>query len=319
VDTDGPTFKQVALDYIALNEAGWKSDEHTHQWKSTLERYVYPRIGNTPIKDVTKHHVRELLLLIWLKKNPTARKVRGRIELVFDYAMGHDLYVGMNPALWRGNLKAVLPEAKDVHKEVHHKSLDYHELPKLVGFLQDRIKSTRSPNSAKALIWTILSGSRYSEVAEATFDEIDLRRNVWVIPAKRMKNGKEHRVPLTPPMVTLFAQLSHERVCDFLFPGIARNDMIFQAMSENTMTKYLQSHTQGNPTVHGMRSTFKSWVLENTKYPDFLSEEQLSHTVGDSVRQAYAHTDLLDMRREMMERWAAFVMGQRQGKVVSIN
>jgi hypothetical protein len=67
-----------------------------------------------------------------------------------------------------------------------------------------------------------------------------------------------------------------------------------------------------------LRSTFKDWATEETSYDDMLSEVALSHVVGSEVRRAYARGSMIERRREMMERWADFVRGNKQGKVVRI-
>src|SRR6185437_15831342 len=73
-------FRQRAEEYLTAHEAGWRNPKHRAQWRSTLETYAYPIIGDVPARDVTASHIVDILRPIWAVKYDTARKVRGRIE-----------------------------------------------------------------------------------------------------------------------------------------------------------------------------------------------------------------------------------------------
>ncbi len=316
-DTD--TFRRVAQQWIEATSPSWTPD-YKKGIQSRMSRYVYPVIGDRLIADLTRLDIHEVLKPIWLEIHVTATKIRQNIEAVFDYARTLNLFAGDNPALWRGGLSFVLPTGKKIHATKNHEAMDFHRLPAFMAFLQERAQSRRSPTSSKALIWLILTTTRYSETSGAVWDEIDIDRKVWTIPAERMKAGVEHSVPLTPPLIDLFYRLKDESKCQYLFPGVGREDLSFQPMSENTMTCYLQDHAPvGKPTTHGFRGTFKTWALEKGDCPEFLSEEQLAHAYGDAVRNAYVHSDLIRMRRELMEKYADFATSTtRAAKVISI-
>ena len=66
-------------------------------------------------------------------------------------------------------------------------------------------------------------------------------------------------------------------------------------------------HTYGIPhTVHGLRSAFRSWAIEEGERWD-CAEVQLSHSLGNAVQAAYIRSDLLTLRAEMMQRWADYI------------
>ena len=90
-------------------------------------------------------------------------------------------------------------------------------------------------------------------------------------------------------------------------------------MSDMTLTKVLRSTGLADrATVHGFRSSFRDWAAECTNAPHAVMELALAHTIGDSVEQAYAQSDLLEKRRRLMEQWAAFITGSNTRKVAPL-
>ena len=105
-----------AESYIDAHEAEWKSSKHAGQWRSTMETYVYPVIGEIVLADVDTPLVLQILRPIWQSKTETAKRVRGRIESVLDAAKSEGLRTGTNPAAWKGHLDAVLPAPRKIAK-----------------------------------------------------------------------------------------------------------------------------------------------------------------------------------------------------------
>ena len=108
------TFEQAARAYIAAHEAGWRNAKHAQQWRNTLETYAYPVIGALMVRDVELAHVLAVLEPIWRDKTETATRLRGRIELVLDWATARGYRDGLNPARWRGHLDKLLPRPSKV-------------------------------------------------------------------------------------------------------------------------------------------------------------------------------------------------------------
>src|SRR5262245_33073399 len=100
----GMTFKGAATRFIDSHKSGWKNAKHTAQWTATLETHVFSRFGNVSVAAVDVPHVLKVLEPIWSSKTQTARRIRGRIEAVLDWARAHGLRTGENPARWRGLL-----------------------------------------------------------------------------------------------------------------------------------------------------------------------------------------------------------------------
>ncbi|MBD0274789.1 MAG: integrase arm-type DNA-binding domain-containing protein, partial [Acetobacteraceae bacterium] len=98
------TFGRVADTYVRAHEAGWRNPKHRAQWRSTLEAYVFPEIGDVPVAAVDTGMVLRVLEPIWHPKPETAGRLRGRIEAILDYAAARGWRASDNPARWRGHL-----------------------------------------------------------------------------------------------------------------------------------------------------------------------------------------------------------------------
>jgi integrase len=116
-----------------------------------------------------------------------------------------------------------------------------------------------------------------------------------------MKSGKEHRVPLCDHVIELLQGLPRERDNPFLFIGASKG----RSLSNMAMLQLLKGLRPGL-TVHGFRSTFRTWTAERTNYPHHVCEAALAHTVPDAVERAYQRGDLFEKRRRLMDDWAAY-------------
>jgi integrase len=286
------TFKQCAEMYLNVHADRWKNPKHRAQWRSTLQTYAYPVIGELAVGDVEESHLLKVLQPIWKKIPETASRLRARIENVLGYATASRFRHGDNPARWRGHPKTLLGGAP---KEVeHHPALPFAEAP---GFMAELRK--RDSVSAKALEFTILACSRTGETIGATWDEIDLKKSLWVIPAERMKADREHRVPLSDRAVEILESLPRRSA--YVFTGTNK-----EPLSNMAMLQMIRGMRPGL-TVHGLRSTFRDWAAERTSYPEFVIEMALAHRVGDDVVKAYKRTDLFERRVRLMKQWADFL------------
>jgi integrase len=149
-----------------------------------------------------------------------------------------------------------------------------------------------------ALEFTILTASRTGEVIKAKRHEVI--ENIWTIPGERMKAGKEHRVPIVSRAMDILkiAQYS-DPDSEYLFSNNGR------PLSSNAMLQ-LAKHINPDITVHGFRSTFRTWSEEETMHPDSLAKSSLAHTIRDKVDAAYNRGDLFKKRLNLMNEWALF-------------
>jgi integrase len=303
-----PTFQQCAESLIASQEAGWRNAKHRAQWRSTLKSYAYPKIGALPVTEIDTPNIVDVLEPIWTDKPETASRLRGRIEAVLNWAKARGYRSGENPAVWRGHLAALFPPKTKVRRVVHHASMPYDQ----VGEFAAQLKQDSSI-SARALEFLILTATRTNEVLGATWEEINWRGKVWTIPAERMKAGREHRVPLSSRALGILAEMSEVKRGPLVFPG--RTGEV--PMSNMTMAALLKRSTGSGVTVHGFRTTFRTWAAEQTGFAREIAEQALAHTLSDAVEAAYRRTDLLEKRRKLMEAWSNYCAATRKSEVVS--
>jgi integrase len=289
------TFKACADAYYKIHHSSWSNDKHRKQWVSTMRDYVLPVIGGLNVADIETSHIEKVLAPIWDKIPETASRVQKRIEHVFNYAIAGKLRTGDNPAR-REYLKALLG---NIQKNVeHHPALPFVDAPAFMAELRKR-----DSVSARALEFTILTAARTGEAIGAVWDEIDLKKKLWTIPAERMKSDREHRVPLSDRAVDILKSLHHRGPHVFV-NGSKR------PLSNMAMLELLRGMAPGH-TVHGFRSTFRDWAAERTGYPEAVVELCLAHKVADSVVAAYKRTDLFDRRARLMKQWADFLAKPR--------
>jgi hypothetical protein len=179
------TFREAAGKYIKAHEAGWKNPKSTDQWTASLTTYAYPVIGKLSVGAIDTGHVTRILEPIWSSKTETAGRVRGRIEAILDYAKVLGWRSGENPARWKGHLDEVLPARGKVRKINHHPALPWGEIG---GFMVELAQ--QEGVGALALRFAILTAARTGEVLGARWEEIDLKRALWIIPPERMKAGR---------------------------------------------------------------------------------------------------------------------------------
>lgn len=301
------TFQSATEQYYRQHEAKWTSAKHRQAFLSTLQQYAHPVIGKLPVADITSEHVLRIVEPIWLEKNHTASRVRGRIEAVLDWARVRKYRDGENPARWTGFLDQVLPTGVHIAKVEHHAALRYGDVPAFVAQL-----AQRQGIGPKALEFIILTACRTSEVTKACWSEFDFEQKFWTIPAERMKSRKPHRVPLTGRMTKLLKALPREHGNDLVFIGIRKG----APLGKTTLPKLLESmgHTV---TVHGFRASFRTWAAESTSYPREIIEQCLAHATGTAVELSYQRSDVLEKRRQLMEQWSTFVATPRKAGTVT--
>lgn len=291
----GRTFEQVAEDYLRAKRPEW-GHKHAKQWESSL-RQTYPVVGAVRIEGVETRHIVSVLEPLWFETPETARRLQRRLESVLAFAKAHHLRQGENPAAWRHHLDQILARQPRRGEPRHFPSVPYVELPMVIAQLQ-----RRNTLSAIALRFCILTASRSGEALGARWDEI--AGDTWTVPAARMKAGREHVVPLSKPASDIIAGLSS--VSSYVFPGRS----LKLPLSGPSMLRELQALGRSE-TVHGMRASFRTWAQEQTDFAGDVVETALAHVNADKVEAAYARSNLLDKRRQLMRAWADFLVTAR--------
>lgn len=290
-----PSFREAAERAHADQKSGWRNLKHQAQWLSSLEAYAFPSLGQLRVDEVDAAMIGAALTPIWLSKPETARRVRQRITAVLDWAHGKGLRASEAPTRSIGKLLPRQPK-----RDGHFAAMPYSELASFMEAL-----TARDTMGRLALRFLILTACRSGEVRGATWDEIDLSKNEWTIPAGRMKAGKAHIVPLSKAAVNVLTKVESLRTTagnQHIFPGLRGKQL-----SDMTLTKVLRSAEPTNATVHGFRSSFRDWAAECTQISGEVVEAALAHTNSNRVEAAYRRTNYLEKRRPLMERWAEYV------------
>ena len=287
-------FQELAERFIKSHAPSWKNPKHKDQWSNTLSAYAYPFIGAMVVADIDTPAILKVLQPIWYDKTETAKRLRGRIEMILDAATAQGLREGPNPARWKGHLALTLPKPSKIAVVQHQKSLRVDEVPK---FWKSLVAA--EGQGALALRFLLLTCARSGEVRGATWDEIDLKANVWTIPAARMKAGKEHRVWLSTAAMDILKAMPQDG--DLVFAGAKGKPLSDMTLSAVMRRMKLEA------VPHGLRSSFRTWAAETTNFPREVCEQCLAHTTGNDVELAYQRSDLFDKRKQVMNAWESFV------------
>ena len=295
-----PSFQEVGESFLLTNAPRWKNRKTAINWRGQMEKYAYPLFGHVRIDRVDRTDVLGVLSPIWTSKPSAAKKLRQHLRAVFAFAMAHG-HVEVNPA---GEIiNAALPPMPAVKS--HFRALPYQEVGdalRMVG------SSSSSLSSRLCFKFLVLTAARSGEARRATWDEIDMHEAVWTIPSNRMKAGVEHRVPLVDAALEVLAtaQLLSDG-SNLVFPSLMKPG---HPLSDMTLTKLLRDlGLAGRATVHGFRTSFKTWCMEQTDTPWAVGEAALAHTIGNSTEAAYARSDLFNKRRTVMQQWADYLLG----------
>jgi len=261
--------------------------------------------------------VLSVLTPIWDEVPTAASNLRGRIESVLDWATAHGYREGPNPARWKGHLKHLLANPRTKEKK-HHPALPIEQMGEFMRELR------RRPGMAfRALELAILCASRSGEVLEADWKEFDLQAGTWTIPGARMKVGKDQRVALSKAAIELLRTMPTSN-CP-VFPGKSKEGLLtqnalYRALEQMNRPEVKWKDRDGEAiTVHGFRTSFRTWGGERTNFPREVIEQCLAHVVASAVELAYLRTDALEKRRKVMEAWAGFrARLEAKGNVVAL-
>ncbi len=305
-DQGMPTFEEAAARVIEIHRPSWKNGGKSEaQWESSLRQYVFPRLGRCSVSDVTTADVMSVLTRIWHEKPETARRVRQRIGAVMKWAVAQGLRQD-NPA--GDAIGAALPRHAGI--KCHQRALPHSQVADAI----EAVRASEASMTAKlAFEFLVLTACRSGEVRLARWDEIYLEARQWTIPGERMKAKRSHRVPLSGRALEVLsvARTLAQDETGLVFSGIRYS----KPLSDATLSKLLRE--LGIPAVpHGFRSSFRDWASECTDASRAVMEEALAHVIKDKAEAAYARSDLFDLRRKLMDDWAAYLNAEGgQGQI----
>ena len=286
---DRLTFKDAVDGCFKARQAELKDDGKAGRWLSPLNVHAIPKLGTMPVEQIDQHDIKRVMEPIWHTKPEAARKAVNRIGIVLKHAAALGLDVDLQATM---KAKALL--GKQRHEVKHIPAMPYQEVSAFYAALCSK------PNvAALALRFLILTAARTSEVRFARSDEYE--DDLWTIPASRTKTGREHRVPLSQPALAVLEAARPLQIDGLIFPSPTG-----KALSDAAMAKLLDREgIRYRP--HGFRSSFRTWVEEQTGAEYEVKEAALGHVVGSAVERAYQRSDRLEKRSELMDQWGAYL------------
>ena len=290
--SNAPTFRKAAAAVIDLHRPTWRNPKSAAQWEASLRDYAYPVLGDMGVDEIGSGDVLRVLRPIWNAKRETAQRVRQHLSAVMKAAIA----AGHRPDNPAGDaLTATLP--KGGQKQRHQRALPHR---KVAAALETVRRSNAQTSTKLAFEFLVLTAARSGEVRLMNWDEVNTEDGLWTVPASRMKAGRQHRVPLSGRAAEVLAEAEEVRENDLVFPSATG-----RRMSDNTLSKLLRD--LGIDAVpHGFRASFRDWCAESGQLRE-LAEAALAHTIRNKAEAAYARTDLVECRRELMEAWAGYL------------
>ena len=286
-----PTFSQAAETYIALRQGEWRDGGRTEQsWRQSLRVHAAPLAG-VRVSDIQTAHVLAILMPIWNVKPDTARKVKQRVSSVMQWCMAAN-YRTDDPA--GPAVSAALPSNNG--KAAHLKALAHGDVARALAKID---ASAAWVGTKRAIRFVALTACRSGEARGCVWNEIDLEAATWTIPSTRTKTKVAHRIPLSGAAMAVVQEARADADGPLVFPG-ARGK---QQADSNLSGLFRDLGIDG--TTHGLRTSFRNWCAESG-LPRELAESALAHVVG-GTEGAYFRTDLYELRRELMEKWADYL------------
>ncbi len=302
-DAPADTFEPIAREWHARKSKTWVI-EHSEKIIRRFELYVFPWLGAKPIREIGAPDLLACLRRVEDKGTvETAHRVHQICSQVFRYAIATGR-AERDPA---GDLRGALTPVKGDHRAAITD-------PAGAGALMRAIDSyTGGFTTRVALRFGALTFVRPGELRHAEWEEIDVGRAEWRIPAAKMKMRDQHIVPLATQALELLDELRPlTGAGKYLFP-CTRSDT--RPMSEVTILAALRrlGYSKEEMTGHGFRA-MASTLLNEAGWPPDVIERQLAHMERNKVRAAYNRAQLLPERRRMMQAWANFLADLEAGE-----
>ncbi len=294
-------FSDIAEEYIRTKKIPeWTNARSYQSWTNTLKKYATPILDNKPMVDINRDDIIRVLRPMWRERTETGRKIQQRLFLIFAFAKIRGWYTNENPASWKEHLAFVLPDPYKIHNVKHFESLPSEDISKFYSKLCEF-----DTVSAYALRLLILTAARTKEIIEAQFAEFDRQKRLWTIPAEKMKVRKEHIVPLSNEALAIIGLMRRKHNHGFVFANLLTGNPI----SNGAMLVFLKKRfSKYKTTVHGFRSTFRTWAEETGKYPHHAIEFCLAHQLPSKVEKAYMRSNLMEQRKIIMNDWEKYIL-----------
>jgi integrase len=271
------------------------SPDYAEDIINSLLNHVVPKLGNYPVSEITAPVVINVLKpLASSGKLEMTKRICSRLNQVMTFAT--------NTGLAQSNPLAGIKHAFESPSVTNNPTLKPEELPLLMAKVAD---ANLRIVTRYLIRWQLHTMTRPGEAAGAKWNEINLDKKIWVIPAERMKKRKEHVIPLSNQALAILEKLrSYSSSSSYLFPSDLSINRAANASTANVALKRMGF--KGRLTAHGMRSIASTALNEHGFDPDLI-EVALAHTDKNQVRATYNRASYLERRREMMQWWSDLI------------
>ena len=194
----------------------------------------------------------------------------------------------------------LLPSRAKVRRVKHHAALPYTEIP---AFMKELQKAEGT--AALALEFLILTAARKSEVIYASWSEVDLKSQIWIVPAERNEGASKTPRPLSAAAMTVLGR-AKELKGDYVFagrtPGRSLLNMAFLML--------LGRINRGDITATAFARP-SGWAAEQSIFQNEAVEMALAHAIESKTEAAYRRSDLFGKRQGLMAAWGTFAEVKR--------
>ena len=298
------TFEEFSKKFISKESKTYKTPQQVRHLSQRLRDFAFPYIGHLYIKDIKRKHLIAILEPIWETKNHTAKRVQNYVYRILQQAISEELRTDANPATWKDNLALSFPKASKIAPVKHHRAIDWRKLPEFMKTLRDYDDPVDSHPEAKCFEFMILTAARAGEARLVTWDELDLTKKIWRVPAGKYKSNKQWDIPLAETTIRLLRSLpSYKIQSGHVFTTLAGRVIPDAYMSS------LPDSLGFDAVAHGFRSTFRTWGQEQQRFSEEALELSLKHCDTVGCRAAYARSQLLAERFRVLEAFSKWSTG----------
>ena len=290
------TLENVAGDWIILKRTKVSSSYADDVWQS-LVNYIFPELGARAIHTLEAKVVINTIRPIAAKGSlETVKRLCQRLNEIMIFAV--------NTGVAHHNPLAGIRAAFESPKKTSMPTIHSDDLPE---FMYKLSRASIKYTTRCLIEWQLHTMSRPNEAAGAKWNEIDIEKKAWIIPAARMKMNREHKVPLTSytlHLIELMKPISGHR--EHIFPADRDPKRHTNEQTANAAIKRMGYG--GKLVAHGLRSLASTTINDTQKFDDKMIEVALAHQEKNKSKDAYDRADYLEARREMMSWWSNFII-----------
>lgn len=294
------TVEQAHQEYCAALKESLRAS--TLALKKTMyQHHIGPLLGRKLLRSVRRQDVNRLVLSVVAKgKCVQANRVFSEMMALLRWAERLDYVEGV-PSTRKQDLTS-FGAAKEMPRTRHLKEAEIQ--------LVWRVSEDLGSRSRDLIRLILLTAQRRDEVRLATWDEIDLERALWVIPAERYKTKVAHAVPLSPPVVKILRSYWSKGAKGYVLTGLdGVSPFLGQASALRRLRKKMGDYHPFH--FHDLRRTARTEMSALGVNSD-TAERVIGHLPPAIVR-VYDLYEMLPEKRVALNRWAEHVLDLGNG------